>query len=146
MSSSVLLFRALIIVSVLTGFLSGVLDTRFPELLPVSLVRALNELPREQTEVAVSVQLLGFLGFAFTLAAIAGMYMFKPWARGFALVMTLLSMAFYPLYGPEVKSGWSLLLLDVSSTLWGAVLAMSYVSSLSRRFAFDYVERPDDLE
>jgi len=145
MSSSVLLFRGLVIISVLTGFLSGVLDERFPELLPTSLLRAFNELPKPPIEFAVSVSLLGFLGLGCSLASIVGLYLFKPWARGFALAMTLLTMAFYPLYGVEVKSGWSLLLLDVSSTLWGAVLAMSYVSSLSHRFAFDYGERSDEL-
>jgi hypothetical protein len=145
MSSSVLLFRALIIASVLSGLMSGVLDQRFPELVPVTVLRAISELPKPQVEVAVSVQLLSFLAFGCTLAAIAGLYMFKPWARGFALAVTLLSLVFYPLQGAEVKSGWALLLLDVSSALWGAVLAISYVSSLSHRFAFDYVERPDDL-
>ena len=140
MSASVLLFRGLIIASVLTGFLSGMIDSRFPELVPPVLTRALSELPKPAVEYAVSLGLLGFLGLGCMLAAITGLYLFKPWARGFALVMTLLSMVFYPLYGAEVKSGWSLLLLDVSSTLWGAVLAVSYVSSISRRFAFDHDE------
>jgi hypothetical protein len=146
MPSSVVLFRGLIIASVLTGFLSGALDQRFPELLPMTLLRAFNELPKPQIEFVVSVSLLGFFALVCTLAAVVGLYLFKPWARGFALAVTLLTMVFYPLGGVEVKSGWSLLLLDVSSTLWGAVLAISYVSSLSRRFAFDHVERPDDLE
>jgi hypothetical protein len=110
------------------------------------VLRAISELPKPQVEVAVSVQLLSFLAFGCTLAAIFGLYLFKPWSRGFAVTVTLLSLVFYPLQGAEVKSGWSWLLLDLSSTLWGAVLAMSYVSSLSHRFSFEYAERSDDLE
>ncbi len=143
MSSSVLLFRGLIIASVVTALMSSAVD---PDLVPASLLRAFNELPTPQAEVAVSLSLLTFIGLGCTLAATAGLFMFKPWSRGFAVIISLLSLVFYPMYGVQVKSGWSLLLLDVSSTLWGAVLAISYVSSLSHRFAFDYVERPDDLE
>jgi hypothetical protein len=49
--------------------------------------------------------------------------------------MTALGMLFNPLFGLSMESGWARLLLDLSSILWGAVLAMSFVSSLSGRFA-----------
>lgn len=146
MAPSVVLFRGLIIASVLSGFMSSLVDAQFPELLPATLLDAAKALPKAPIEVALSLNLLSFMVLSCALAAMAGLYMFKPWARGFALGITIVNLIFYPLAGASVKSGWSLLLVDVSSTLWGAVLAMSYVSSLSRRFAFDYAERPDELE
>lgn len=145
LSPSVLLFRMLILGSVASGFMGGALDVLKPELLPESLARVLRELPQADVEFAVSVNLLGFLGLVITMTAAAGLFMFKPWARGFALAITIVNLLFYPLYGAQARSSWSLLLLDVSSTLWGAMLAMSYVSSLSWRFAFDYHERSDEL-
>jgi hypothetical protein len=144
-SASVILFRGLIIAHVVTAFLSVAIDHRFPGLVPLALLRTLNELPKPEIEMALSLNLLGFLGLALKLAATAGLYLFKPWSRGFAVSMTLLSVISYLLFGVQVKSGWALMLFQLSSVLWGAVLAISYVSSLSRRFAFDYVERPDDI-
>jgi hypothetical protein len=49
--------------------------------------------------------------------------------------MTALGLLFHPLLGPSMQSGWAQLLLEVSSLLWGAVVAMSFVSSVSARFA-----------
>jgi len=146
LSPSVLLFRTLILASVASGMLGGALDLLKPGLLPEPVVRALRELPQPAVEFAVSVNLLGFLGLVISLTAAAGLFMFKPWARGFALAITIANLLFYPLYGAQTRSSWSLLLLDVSSTLWGAVVAMSYVSSLGRRFAFEYHERSDGLD
>lgn len=145
MTPSVTLFRALIILSVVAGLSGSLLDINYPELLPAPLLAALKALPKPPIELAVSLNLLGFLVLACSLAATAGLYMFKPWSRGFALGITIVNLVFYPLSGVNVKSGWALLLLDVSGTLWGAALAMSYVSSLSYRFTFEYAERQDEL-
>ena len=131
LSPSVLMFRLLIIGSVITGVLSSALD------------------PQPQAELVVSLDLLGFaglVGLVISLTATAGLFMFKPWARGLALTITIANLLFYPAYWNQPHSSWSLLLVDVSSTLWGAVLAISYVSSLSRRFRFDYDWHSDDFD
>jgi hypothetical protein len=125
------MFRLLIIGSVVTGVLSSALD------------------PQPQAALVVSLDLLGFaglVGLVISFTATAGLFMFKPWARGLALTITIANLLFYPAYWDQPHSSWSLLLVDVSSTLWGAVLAMSYVSSLSRRFALDYEEQSDELD
>jgi hypothetical protein len=144
LSPSVLLFRMLILASVATGMLGGALDALIPELRPEGIVRALRDVPQAEVEVAVSVRLLSFVGFVIQLTAAVGLFMFKPWARGFALGITVANLLFYPLYEVQTRSNWSRLLLDVSTTLWGAVLATSYVSSLARHFKFDFDERDDD--
>jgi hypothetical protein len=145
MSPAVLLFRALVLASVAAGWLGGPLDLWLPHLIPQSIRAAFAELPQPDVEYAVSMSLLGFFILGINLAAAAGLFMFKPWARGFAVLVTVLNLLVYPLYGLQVRSSWSSLLLDISTTLWGAVLAISYVSSLSYRFTFEHAERPDDL-
>jgi hypothetical protein len=122
------MFRLLIIGSVATSVLGGALDSQ------------------REVELAGSLYLIGFVGLAITLTATVGLFMFKPWARGFALTITIASLLFYPLYGVQPRSSLAMLLVNLSSTLWGAVLAMSYVSSLSRRFTFDYDERSDEFD
>jgi hypothetical protein len=146
MSPSVLLFRVLLVASVATGILGSALDVLIPELQPEPFAQVLRDLPPADIEAAVSINLLSFLAFAISLTAAVGLFMFKPWARGFALAITVANLLFSPLYGVQVRSSWSLLLLDMSTTLWGAVLATSYVSSLARHFEFDYFERTDDLD
>lgn len=143
MTPSVLLFRAFIVASVATGVLGGALDLLLPGLLPDG-IEVVREVPRAEIEAAVSVQLLSFLGFVIQMTAAVGLFLFKPWARGFALAITAANLLFYPLYGVQARSNWSHLLLDVSTMLWGAVLATGYVSSLAGRFTFDYYERSDD--
>jgi hypothetical protein len=145
LSPAVLLFRALVMTSVGAGLLGGPLDLWMPQLIPESIRAAFAELPQPTVEYAVSVSLLNFFILGINLAAAAGLFMFKPWARGFAVLVTVLTLLVYPLYGAQVRSTWSSLLLDASTTLWGAALAISYVSSLSYRFSFEHVERPDDL-
>jgi hypothetical protein len=135
----------LVVTGVAAGLLGGPLDLWVPQLIPESIRAAFAGLPQPDVEYAVSVSLLSFFILGINLAAAAGLFMFKPWARGFAVLVTVLNLLVYPLYGVQVRSSWSSLLLDTSTTLWGAVLAMSYVSSLSHRFTFEHAERPDDL-
>ena len=132
--SAVTLFRALLLASVVTGLAGSFVDLVFPSLIPESLSVAFDALPETPAPAVFGASVLVLVTFGGTVAAIVGLYHFQSWARPLALVMTLLSLLFFPLLGASIASGWSSLLLDVSTTLWGAVLAMSYVSSLSERF------------
>lgn len=132
---SVVLFRALLIASVVTGFVGGFLDILFPGLIPESMAKAFEDLPPPATLALFGAGALFLVTFGGMIAAVVGLYFFQPWARQLALWMTALGLLFHPLFGVSMQSGWAQLLLDVSSVLWGAVLAMSFVSSLSARFA-----------
>jgi hypothetical protein len=133
--ASVVLFRALIIASVVTGLLGGLLDLIFPNLVPESLSKAFDELPGPPMLALVSAGTLVLVTFGGIVAATVGLYLFQPWARPLAVWMTLLGLLFHPLLGVSLQSGFAQLLLDLSSLLWGGVIAMSFVSSLSVRFA-----------
>ena len=134
MSAAVTLFRALLLASVGTGLAGSFIDLIFPSLIPAPLSAAFEALPETPAPAVFGASVLILVTFGGTVASIVGLYHFQPWSRPLAIVMTLLSLLFFPLLGASISSGWSSLLLEVSTTLWGAVIAMSYVSSLSERF------------
>jgi len=134
MPASLVLFRMLILASVVTGVLGAFVDVMFPTLIPASLASAFEALPPPQMFAIIGAGLLLLVTFGGFVTAMVGLYTFQPWSRGLAITMTLLSLLSYPLLGVEIQSGWAKLLLECSSMLWGAVIAMSYVSSVSHRF------------
>jgi hypothetical protein len=134
-SSSIALFRGLLLASIGTALIGSMIDQQFTSLIPPTLQQAFKELPKPSDVVLMLSGLLTLITFGGTIGAIIGLYQFKPWSRELAVAMTLLQLLFYPLGGVWMQSGWTAMLLDLSSTLWGAVIAISYVSSLSHRFA-----------
>lgn len=135
MTPAATLFRTLLIASVVTGLLGAFLDVIFPGLVPASIQKAFDELPPPPGPALFGAGALVLVTFGGAVASVVGLYAFQPWARPLAVWMTILGFLFHPLLGVSMQSGWAQLLLDVSSILWGAVLAMSFVSSLSSRFS-----------
>lgn len=130
-------FRALLVFSVVTGLAAAFIDALFPALLPEALSAAWEkDPPFDPTPeylwlwIAVLVPWL----VASTVSTI-GLFFFRHWARPLALVVATLGLAISPLFGPGLSSGWSNALLEASFLSWGAVLALSYFSPLSERFA-----------
>lgn len=70
-----------------------------------------------------------------TLAGLAGMFLFKPWARRFSLYATLAGLCVMPFLGTSVMSWLDSILWECASLVWGAILALAYYSPLSSRFA-----------
>jgi len=134
MSSAIKLFRGLLIASIATGLVGSMIDQQFTALIPPGVLKAVKDLPEPSDSAVVLSSLLVLITFGGIVGSIVGLFQFKPWSRGLAVTMTLLQLLFYPLGGVWVQSGWSALFLDLSSTLWGAVLAISYVSSISKLF------------
>jgi hypothetical protein len=134
MSSAIKLFRGLLIASIATGLLGSMIDQQFTALIPPTVLKAVKDLPEPSDSTVVLSSLLVLITFGGIVGSIVGLFQFKPWSRGLAVAMTLLQLLFYPIGGVWVQSGWSALFLDLSSTLWGAVLAISYVSSISKLF------------
>jgi hypothetical protein len=130
-------FRALLLFSVATGLAAASIDALFPALLPEALSAAWEKDPPFDPApehlwlwVAVLVPWL-----VASVASTIGMFFFRHWARPLALIVAILGLAESPLFGPELSSGWSSALLEASFLSWGAVLALSYFSPLSQRFA-----------
>ena len=129
------IFRSLIIFSVLLGIASAAVDAIVPNLIPSSLTQAYENVPtpaifENPLWLAFFVALL-FMSLVSTL----GLLFFKRWARMLSLYSTVLVYAIYPFSGITLASGWANALTELSATIWGAVLAIAYFSSLSERFA-----------
>lgn len=144
-SSSVSLFRGLLLASVALALIGSLIEQQFA-LIPDALLKAMKELPRPSDAVLLVSGALTLITFGGIIGSIVGLYQFKPWSRELAVAMTLLQLIFYPLGGVWLQSGWAAMFMDLSSTLWGAVIAISYVSSLSTLFVPPVPPRRSDAQ
>src|SRR5512145_762423 len=120
------LFRSLIVSSVLLAIAAGLLDQYFPPMISQPLAAALEREPASgllETHPILSFAI--FLPWlAAFLASTIGLLFFKCWARSTAFYSTLIGLAIYFFFGPELSSAFASALNDVSSMTWGAVLAL----------------------
>ena len=129
------LFRLLIVGGFAIGLAGALIDLLIPALVPETLKTALESLDEEWSVpriVATGVLCMG--GLVVGVASTVGLYLFKPWSRRLALVVTILGFSGYFLFGPTVQSALSTMLIDASMMIWGGVLAMAYYSDLGGRF------------
>ena len=68
------------------------------------------------------------------IVGLVGLFFFKSWARALSLAITLLGLVLTVGLGPSLSSGLEASLLEASSILWGAILALAYFSPVSARF------------
>lgn len=127
-----LVYRLLIVASTVLGLGGGMLDVLVPALLPAAFTAAMEA--QEPLDSTAWLLVGGAIGLA-GLGALVGLWLFRPWAPRWALVTTALSVALFVPQGANAVSGWSMVLTDLSSMLWGAVLALTFFSPLSARFA-----------
>jgi len=129
-------FRWFIILSVLLAGGAAALDALFPSLIPQSLSIALENEPVPRIIENLTLSLVLFLPLAAaSITGVVGLFLFKRWGRTLSLYSTVLGFGLYPFLGPTVSSGWSSTLSEASVLLWGAVLAVAYVSPLRDRFS-----------
>jgi hypothetical protein len=129
-------FRWFIILSVLLEVGAAAVDALFPSLIPQSLSVALENNPVPRILENLSLSLLLFLPLAAAwIIGTVGLFLFRRWGRTLSLYSTVLGLGLYPFLGPTVSSGWSSALSEASFVLWGAVLAVAYVSPLRDRFS-----------
>jgi hypothetical protein len=125
-------YRALIAVSILLGLAGGALDVLVPSLLPQAFTTAMEVEDPFASPVLLQVTLVAAVA---TLAAVIGLWLFRPWAPRWALLASVLGMPICVQQGANAFSGWSMMLVDLSSMTWGAVLALTFFSPLRGRFA-----------
>jgi hypothetical protein len=71
---------------------------------------------------------------AASVAGVMGLYLFKRWGRTLSLYITGVSPILHLLSGPTLSTALESMFFEVSTLLWGVILALSYYSVLSRRF------------
>ena len=129
-------FKGLLISSVILGVGAGTIDLMLPQLLPEPFASA-----QSLQNAAVSESSLALVQFAFAIAILiclvassVGLYLFRSWGRPLAVGTTLAGVALLPFAGAVADSGLASAMAELSSMLWGAVLAVAYFSSLSKNF------------
>jgi hypothetical protein len=70
---------------------------------------------------------------AAIVAGFVGLFLFKRWGRAVSFYSTLAGLCLYLFTGPTVNSALEGVLYEVSSLLWGAILALSYYSPIAGR-------------
>lgn len=75
---------------------------------------------------------------AFIVAVIVGLvglFKYKARGRSLSLYTTLAGLAISPFLGSSLSSGLETSLSEAATMLWGVILALSYFSPVSKRFA-----------
>lgn len=68
------------------------------------------------------------------VAGLIGLFFFRRWGRNLSLYSTLASLCLYAFLGPTLQSPLESAFVELSTLLWGAVLALSYWSPVAARF------------
>lgn len=134
-------YRALLLASVVLGIFGAVFDTVFPSALPTVFAQAQEA--HDNSLSTPKLLLAGLGGLVLLILGVTstvGLYQFRFWAPKLALITTALALPLFPLFGATAISGYATALNEISSTLWGAVLALVYFSPLRERFA--HTDRP----
>lgn len=74
------------------------------------------------------VLLVGFV------TGLIGLFRLKPWGRTLSMYSTLLGLLLSLVSGPSLSAGIETALVEASTVLWGAILALAYYSPVSQRF------------
>jgi len=134
------IFRTLIILNIVLAIFGSTIDFIFPELVPASLKNEYNNIFEKEDFSLLFSAFIGLISFIIIIAgmiATIGLYLLKKWSRSLAVFVSLLVVIIYPALGPNLQSGWSLMFLETSMMLWGAVLSMTFFSDLKIQFEND---------
>lgn len=126
------IFRGAVAASLVLGVVP--LDLLFPTLVAPAIAQAAEGEPLPALYDHWWFWAMTSVMLVVTLAATAGLILFKRWARPLALLATLGALALQPTLGTLVNSGVSTALTDAASMLWGAALAAAYFAPLRQRF------------
>jgi hypothetical protein len=128
-------FRVLLLLAVVLPLLASAVDLLGAGSVPQPLLEAQQAVNAAIPGSTMMLQVVAAVGLLLlVLAAAGGMFMFRHWGRLLALVSCALAFAAWPLFGYGVYSGWAFGLMELGSTLWGAVIALAFASSVAARF------------
>jgi uncharacterized BrkB/YihY/UPF0761 family membrane protein len=121
-------YRGLVILSLASGLIGGLLDLLVPSLLSVQFheAQAAQEESMSIGQLGVAL-LLSLPGVVMVISATYGLYRFRPWAPRLALIGTAFTLAAWPAFGATGQSGLSLAFSYAASYAWGACLVLSHV-------------------
>ena len=128
-------FRIAVILPAAIAGLAFIADLAGESSLPVPLQEHLDsELAGDITLSQLVILALALPIVGGGLAAFFGMLRFRPHSRSLGIAVSLVSLVLYPLWGPTVEPGLATALRELSSLLYGAVIAISYFPPVSDWF------------
>ena len=126
-------FRQLIVLSIVLGFAS-LAASFYPTDYTDAIATAYGETPPgwllSGQPLAIALILLLW---CIVIASYIGLYRLTSWGRSLALWSTIAALALYPTIGPMLETPWEAMLVDASTMLWGAILALAYFSPVASR-------------
>jgi hypothetical protein len=138
MPSNLVMFRLLIIGSIVVGLFGSLLDTMIPSLLPAELSKVYEaDLDKSmESDGMARWVLVAVLYLVCVLVTAFGLFYLKRWVRSAALWVTLASVlvALSPVGTPVLYSSMADALVSFSSMAWGGALAMAYFTELRVHF------------
>ena len=135
MGNQLLVFRTLVVASLLLPVVAGALDAAAPALIPEAVrdahtvLTAWRPFPKDWRFFLAA----GLYEIA-VLAAFVGLLLLRNWARVLAVVVTAATLVQSVLLGPFVYSGVAFALSYLAKVCWGGTLAMAFWSDLRARF------------
>jgi uncharacterized membrane protein (DUF2068 family) len=131
-------FRQLLLASLAMSLLGAGVDLLFPSLVPEEFQRAqqIHDSALSSARLTI-VTAAGITAFLVYVVVIYGLYRFRRWSPTLAVVCTAMAIPIWPVGGATAQSGIATSLSWLSEYLWGAVLALIYVSPLRARFRSD---------
>lgn len=127
-------FRIILIVyfaSVLTAMFAGLVPGGYSTGLSAAYEVEPYWLAEASLVVVIPIMLL-IIG-ALVVGAV-GLYLFKSWGRSLSFWLTLTAMPVTIVAGPTLTSGLESALWEISTLLWGALLALAYYSPVADSF------------
>jgi uncharacterized RDD family membrane protein YckC len=128
-------FRYLLTASLIFGLAGAFFDSIFSSAVPEALSQAETALNAKVSVpmliFTIAAALIGLVGY---IAAIIGLFRFRSWAPRIAVSTTVVLILATPAIGADVSSGWASALTELSTTLWGVVLAVVYFSPIKEQF------------
>ena len=129
-------FRLLLLAHVLTMVLAlaasfGLFGETFSVALNMAYENETSLFAR-QPDFLFQAELVGLT--ALSVANIIGLYRFRHWARVLGLWMCVLAVPLTISFGPLLETGLEAALMDLSTLLWGGLLALAFYSPVSAEF------------
>jgi magnesium-transporting ATPase (P-type) len=132
------LFRTLILTALFLSMAGAMVTSLTASLLPPEIQAYLDAASQDvPTSQVVLLVILFVVTIPLMCAAVVGLCLFWPPARGLYLWITIVSVALTPLFGPYCDYGWGQTFLAAADILEGVILALVYWSPVK-----DYFENP----
>ncbi|HEY8900619.1 MAG TPA: hypothetical protein VIM61_09425 [Chthoniobacterales bacterium] len=129
------ILRISLIASMILAVVGSLIDMAFPSLLSPFLQEHLKkQMEAEFSSKDIIFAILAIPLCILLLASYIGLFFWKNWARYLYLVLGVIAYFLSPFLGDQVYSGVAFTLYDLSTAIFGFILALLFFSPLVTRF------------